>query len=152
MGSRHGKHVPTSALDTGRVRHLYTTQGVKHLLSILRHATRPTLTGKLIRTTIEEMQLEIGVSEYFLSYSFADYGAIATRSWISATWKFLSESWIKVIDPFPKPQQASRMDRFLMEAFVACGYRGVELRNLNKCRLQLHALRYLTSVLLMAAI
>jgi hypothetical protein len=28
-----------------------------------------------------------------------------------------------------------------MEAFVACGYRGVELRNLNNCRLHLHTLR-----------
>jgi hypothetical protein len=123
------------------IRHLYTTQGIEHLLAILRHATIPTLTGKLLQTTIEEMQLEIGVSEFILSYSFADYGVIATRSWISATSKFLSESRIKVIDPFPKPQQASRTDRFLMEAFFACGYRGVELRNLNNCRLHLHALQ-----------
>jgi hypothetical protein len=28
--------------------HLWTTQGVEHLLAILRHATRPTLTGQLI--------------------------------------------------------------------------------------------------------
>jgi hypothetical protein len=64
-------------------RHLYTTQGIEHLLAILRHATHPTLTGKHIRATIEEMQLEIGVSESFLSYSYPDYGAITTRSWIS---------------------------------------------------------------------
>jgi hypothetical protein len=85
------------------IRHLYTTQGIEHLLAILRHATRPTLTGKLLRTTIEEMHLEIGVSESFLSYSFADYAVIATRSWISAIWKFLSESRIKVINPFSNP-------------------------------------------------
>jgi hypothetical protein len=77
------------------IRHLYITQGTKHLLAILRHATRPTLTGKLPQTTIKEMQLEIGVPKSFLSYSFADYGVIATRSWISTNWKFLSESRIK---------------------------------------------------------
>jgi hypothetical protein len=46
--------------------HLYTTQGVEHLLAILRHATHPTLSGQLLRTTIEEMQLEIGLPRSFL--------------------------------------------------------------------------------------
>jgi hypothetical protein len=30
------------------IRHIYTTQGIEHLLAMLRHATRPTLTGKLL--------------------------------------------------------------------------------------------------------
>jgi hypothetical protein len=54
------------------IRHLWTTQGVEHLLAILRHATRPTLTGQLIRTSMDDMQLEIGVSASFLKYSY-DY-------------------------------------------------------------------------------
>jgi hypothetical protein len=35
------------------IKHLYTTQGVEHLLTLLRHATRPTLTGQLLRTSME---------------------------------------------------------------------------------------------------
>jgi hypothetical protein len=123
------------------IRHLYTTQGVEHLLAILRHATHTTLSGKMLRTTIEEMQLEIGLPRSFLSYSHAQYGPLATRSWIAATWKFLSDSRITVFDPFPKPELATPAVRFLMEGFFASGYRGVELRNLNHCRLHLHALR-----------
>jgi hypothetical protein len=30
------------------IRHLYTAQGVKHILTIFQHATHPTLTGKLL--------------------------------------------------------------------------------------------------------
>jgi hypothetical protein len=37
------------------IRHLYTTQGVEHLLALLRHGTRPTLTGQLLRTYLEEL-------------------------------------------------------------------------------------------------
>jgi hypothetical protein len=67
------------------IRHLWTTQGVEHLLAILRHATCPTLTGQLIRTSMDDMQLEIGVSASFLKYSYDYYGCLATRSWIAET-------------------------------------------------------------------
>ena len=43
------------------IHHLWTTQGIEHLLAMLRHVTCQTLTGQLIRTTLEEMQLEIEV-------------------------------------------------------------------------------------------
>jgi hypothetical protein len=99
------------------IHHLYMTQGVEHLLAILRHATHPTLSGQLLRMTIEEMQLEIGLPRSFLSYPYAQYGPIATISWIAVTWKFLSDSQITVFDPFPKPEPATPADRFLMEGF-----------------------------------
>jgi hypothetical protein len=82
---------------------------------------------------MEEMQLEIGVSQSFLSYSFQEYGPMTTRSWIGATWQFLSESAITVKDPFRKPPLASSNDCFLMETFVAHGYCGAELHKLNLC-------------------
>jgi hypothetical protein len=123
------------------IRHLYTTQGVEHLLAILRHGTRQTLTGQLIRTSMEELQLETGLSKSFLSYSYSEYGILATRSWIAATWKFLSDSSITVVDPFPKPTPACSNDSFLMERFLAHGYRGADLRELNECRMHVHALR-----------
>ena len=43
------------------IHHLWMTQGVEHLLAMLRHASRQTLTGQLLWTTMEEVQLEIGV-------------------------------------------------------------------------------------------
>jgi hypothetical protein len=79
--------------------HLWTTQRVEHILAILRHATRSTLTGQLHHTSMEEMQLEIlGVSQSFLAYSYSDYGSLATRSWITSTWHFLLESTITMKD------------------------------------------------------
>jgi hypothetical protein len=123
------------------IRHLFTTQGVEHLIAILRHASHPSLTGKLLRVTMEEMQMETGLSRSFFSYSYQVYGCLATRSWIAATWQFLSESSITLVDPFIKPALASALDKFLMESFTAAGYRGNDLRRLNECRLYLHALR-----------
>jgi hypothetical protein len=123
------------------IKHLYTTQGVKHLLTLLRHATWPTLTGQLLRTSMEELQLELGVGKSFFRYSYQEYGSIETCCWMSATWKFLAVSSITLVDPFPKPVLASATDSFLMERFVAHGYRGTELRHLNLCRMHPNALR-----------
>jgi hypothetical protein len=59
---------------------------------------------------------------------------------MSATWQFLAESSITLVNPFPKPLRASVNDSFLMERFVAHGYCGTELRHLNLCRMHLNAL------------
>jgi hypothetical protein len=87
------------------------------------------------------MQLEIGVSASFLKYSYDYYGCLAIRSWISETWRFLSDSRITVVDPFPKPSLACSNDCFIMERFFQHGYRGSDLLQLNCCRMHLHALR-----------
>jgi hypothetical protein len=118
------------------IRHLYTTQGVEHLLAILRHGTRET---QLLCTTMEELQLEIGFSNSFLSCSFEIYGPLATRSWVESTWKFLFESDIILVNPFTKPALACGNDSFLMEKYVEHGYRGAELKSLNNCRMHIQA-------------
>ena len=80
-------------------------------------------------------------STSFLRYLHDAYGPLATRSWIAETWRFLSESKIKVTDPFDKPKLACPENYFLMERFSAYGYRGKELTLLNSCCMHLHALR-----------
>jgi hypothetical protein len=120
---------------------LYTTQGVKHILTILRHATHPTLTGKLLRTSIEEIHFETGLPGSFLSYSHIHYGSLVRRLWIGSTWQFITESTITLTDPFPKPALACLDDCFLMELLFYNGQYGAELRALNCCQMHLHALR-----------
>jgi hypothetical protein len=82
--------------------------------------------------------------QFLLSHSWFEHRDVlimATRSWITSTWKFLSDSDNTMIDPFPKPEKACEDDRFLMESFIEFGFRGSELRHLNDCRMHLHALR-----------
>jgi hypothetical protein len=123
------------------IRHLYTTQGVEHLLALLRHGTCPTLTGQLLWTSLEELQLEIGLPCSFLSYKYSTFRILATHSWLAATWQFLSESDSTVHNPIHKPAPACDNDCFLMVCFAAHGYSGSNLRDLNICRMHLHALR-----------
>jgi hypothetical protein len=60
----------------------------------------PALTRQLIWTTLEEMQLEIGVSTSFLSHLHEDLdGPVAVRSWIASTWRLLLSLKIEVMDP-----------------------------------------------------
>ena len=89
---------------------------------------------------MEEMQLEIGAPLSFLLCSFEAFGQLAARSWLAATWQFLSESKIKATDPFDKVPLACPEDSFLMLRFFPHGYRGKELERLNECRVHLRAL------------
>jgi hypothetical protein len=88
------------------------------------------------------IQLETGLSQSYFSFSVQDYGPIATRSWIAATWEFLSDSnMITIANPFPKPELACTSDRFhITECFFEHGYQSSELHQLNNCCLHLHAL------------
>jgi hypothetical protein len=92
--------------------HLWTAQAVEHLLAILRHAARSALAGQLLRTTLDELQLETGLSQSVLSCSFKDHGCLATLSWIRATWQFLSGSGITAVVPFEKPPLDDRTTAF----------------------------------------
>ena len=76
---------------------------------------------------MEAMQLEIGIPFSFLLHSHEAFGHLAARSWLAATWRFLSESKIKATDPFDKVQLACPEDSFFMLRFFSHGCRGKEL-------------------------
>ena len=59
----------------------------------------PNADRSLLPMTMEEMQLEIGVSTSFLRYSYDAYGSLATRSWIAETWRFFLDSKIQRFSP-----------------------------------------------------
>eukprot|EP00978_Attheya_sp_CCMP212_P027693 scaffold93357_cov35-Attheya_sp.AAC.1 len=59
--------------------HPYVEQGIHEIHYLLMHGIAFTETGNLFCTSIEEMQLEIGVQHPFISYSFNVYGQLATE-------------------------------------------------------------------------
>ena len=115
---------------------LYTTQHVDHIERIMKFCfSKTNITGQLIRQSIEATKLEIGCSGPLLARSFADFGCLATKTWITATWEFLSENNLRMEDDCDDLRGCRENDVLLMEAFFEAGYRTQKLRRLNLCRL-----------------
>ena len=53
---------------------LYTTQGISHIKALLDNVWRNNETGKLLRTSIEIVKVELGLRGSFWSLDFNIYG------------------------------------------------------------------------------
>ena len=115
---------------------LYTHQQVEHILRILKfcHASMH-LTARLIRQSLEATKLEIGCKGPLLSRNFAEFGRLATPTWITHTWEFLSNNGMRIHDDVPDCKMQRERDQFLIEALYQSGVTGEYLRRVNLCRL-----------------
>ena len=93
---------------------LFTLQQVDHIERILRFCyAKDNLTGQLIRQSIEATKLEIGCSGSLFAQPFGIYGILATRTWVTASWRFLSRNGMQI----------KENDQLLMPAFVEAGFK-----------------------------
>ena len=128
---------PTKYQGLG-VTSLYTTQGIEHIVRIIKFGTsQKHMTGKILRHSLEALKMELGTNGSVLSLPFTIWGHLATESWIKDTWKFLAEHNMRISDGTADILPRREHDGLLMEAFVAEGYTGEKLRVLNRCRLYL---------------
>ena len=118
--------------------HPFSTQTVQHIQAILRHGSRHTMTGKLLRNLMEAHALEIGSGTPFWDLPYDTWQPITTWSWITQTWKEISSSPLSLKGPLPLPQLQRDNDVFLMDALVQAGvYTNHQLSRLNNCRMHL---------------
>ena len=93
------------------------------------------ITGGLIRTSIEATKLELGVGSTVFQTSFKNFGKLATTCWIMHSWKFMNDFGIKLIEGTTALKLRRVGDAFLIEQFHQHGHKGKELLRLNRCRL-----------------
>ena len=129
-------HAPIALMGLG-LPHLYTTQLYQHILVLLRHGHTDSLTGNLLRASIETLRLEIGSVRHPLTLPWQKWGSLATPTWLTSTWQMLSEQQLGVTDTTQHPPALRSNDKAIMDFFVpTLSDRGV-LRILNHCRLYL---------------
>ena len=116
---------------------LYVIQGITHIQKILKFCHSKAITGTLLRCSMEELKVELGLPGSVLSKSFAEFGILATDSWLKHTWKFLSENNMAIADKLAEMPLRADNDKYLIQAFYEAGFRSWELRRLNLCRLYL---------------
>ena len=119
---------------------LYWLQGYTHLDRILRFANSWHLTGQLLRHSREILRLELGCNGSLFALPFPIFGHLPTTSWMTHTWKFLSESDIKLDVSVPEFPLARESDALLIPTFVARGFCDAELFQLNRCRIFLQVI------------
>ena len=115
---------------------LFTFQQTQHILRILKYCTvEDNITGQLIRHSLEATKLEIGCEGSVLLKSYDELGLLATSTWLTHTWQFLSANHMGIEDTVPELELQREGDQYLVRAFQAAGYQGASLRRLNVCRM-----------------
>jgi hypothetical protein len=107
--------------------------GIQHVALILQETYSNSLTGKLVRMSIEAMKVEIGVGGSLFTQPFDRFGTLATDSWVKHTWRFLSEHKITIEDKVGDIRLRRRGDEYLTKKFIQHGYKGAALKRLNAC-------------------
>ena len=128
---------PTKFQGLG-VTSLYTTQGLEHIERLLKFGTsKKHLTGKILRHLLEALKVELGTNGSVLSLPFATWSHLATKSWLTHTWKFLAEHGMRISDGSADFTFRREHDSLLMDEFGTAGHTGETLQILNRCRLYL---------------
>ncbi len=115
--------------------HPYLNQELSHIATCLYEGERPTITGELIRASLEQLQVEIGLPGYLLQQDYSILHSLATDCWLKTVWSFAWQHEIDIQDTLPKLELNRWNDSYLMEEFVRNGFKGHELRKLNECRM-----------------
>ena len=116
---------------------LYNLMGAGHVEFLLRHYDSPSITGKLLRTSLQQLQLEMGLQNCVFTYSFSQFKNSVTPSWMSHLWKYVSETNISLIPPEDQPQLQKLRDNdfMIMDRVITMGWTSNEIACFNRCRL-----------------
>jgi hypothetical protein len=128
---------PTKYAGLG-IKHIHTLQEIARLKDILQHTYDNTTTGKLYRTSLEYLILEIGISTDLSSIDFNLYHTLATDCLVKNTWEFLYTYNIKLEHDITIPKNMTH-DSPIMYEFSTKYTSITELEALNQCRIFLRA-------------
>ena len=121
---------------------LYVEQGLAQLTAYLLFGrSSSSITGFLLRASLEHLQLEVGTSTMPLSLPYRSWSKSAVPSWLQSLWLFCDTYAIKPPTILAPPPLLRSGDRYLMDAFWQNGIRNPDsLARLNHCRLFLQVL------------
>jgi hypothetical protein len=117
------------------IHQLYVTQTSDQIMGILKHGPANTLTGQLIRGSIELLKVELGLPGPLFANSFAAVGHLATPCWVKFLWQTLDREKIELTEHSGHLQLGRQRDCFIMSRFLEVGFKLSQLARLNKCRI-----------------
>ena len=130
-------HAPTAARGLN-IPDLYTEQGLSHIEMLLMYGHREEhITGKLLRGSIQQAKLELGLPGPLFRQDYSKFHHLATTTWVKSVWLFLWEHSMSLEEDGPHLTTRRDNDTFLTLVFYANGFRGKQLHRLNHCRVYL---------------
>jgi len=112
------RHASSSYLGLG-IPHPFWEQGIAQLCLFLELTSTPTMEAKLIRTSLEFLQLELRSSGNLFQLPFAQWSPLATDCWLKSIWRFIDFANIQLIPESPVIPPAPRMgDTMIMDSVM----------------------------------
>lgn len=127
------------------LKNIYLTQGISHVCEIIEHMWKKSITGHLLKTSLEHLRLELGVNIPILKSKINKYTQLSlTPSQLLHTWKFMSKNDITLnIDADTIPPQREH-DVPIMDNIINSGrFTSDQLSQINKCRMYLNVFNLL---------
>lgn len=121
--------------------HLYTTQSIGILRSLLGHLRVRDKTANLFLIDISTIQLLIGSTTLFFNLPYDSYHILVELSWLTSVWCLMDDLKFKVeIRQAYIPPISRQHDRSLTEMFTALRLPKTDMQRLNRCRIYLQVL------------
>ena len=108
-----------------------TTESINMFLQ--HYGTESTL-GVFLTATIENLQLELGVTGCPFTYEYSIWNGLATESWVKSLWERLQHFNIDMQIDYKVLPMPRVNDECIMESCVDNGIRGAELAGINRAR------------------
>jgi hypothetical protein len=136
--SRLLTYSPISKQGLGYQR-LYDIQGAQGIANTIRHIGSGSITGKLLRISMEQAQLEIGGGKQLFAQKWERYNCLLTDTYLKHLWRFLSAKRLNITGPGWQWEVQRKGDQLLMPAMrKTCD--DSTLQTVNKCRIYLRAM------------
>ena len=123
------------------INNLYTSQGILKLQKFHQHIGEDSITGRLLRVSLETCILEARVGRNLFDLDFERFPPLVTNCWIKHLWESTTNHSIHIVDRssnFPQIQRVN--DVFLIEIFENNNYTVSELKKIKNCCIYLQVI------------
>ena len=118
-----------------------TEQLVQKSEIFLTHINQNTQVGTSLLLCLEDIQLEVGITEHLFDLPFHEYGHLTQNSWIRHLWKECWKHNIKLKGTYNKPKLQRENDICLMQQLIGHNnFTKKQIAAINRCRIYLQAL------------
>jgi len=140
------QHAPVKFHGLG-LPHPFWEQGIAALKLFLEFGNTLRPEQSLLHTSLEYLQLEVGIGSSVLLADFSRWGHIATDCWIKNLWSFVHLADIQLLSATPcVPQVQRQNDAFIMDWEALLHLPAQELAAFNRCRIA-HKVIFLSDIM-----
>ena len=132
---------PKGTLGLG-MNNLYLVQGSKHIAMLHQFLDTDSITGELLRHSIEITKIHLGHGQNLFTLDYSRLGRLTPSTWISQLWGFCHKFDIHINDEVTSNATPKRQnDKFIMEEIALYNeFSNNDLDHINRCRLHLRVM------------